>query len=52
MNAQLDKGGKPTINNLKTDLCDGVRLLYLLVRPPETPDIHRQEIDTDCCRRL
>jgi hypothetical protein len=34
MNAQLDKGGKPTINNLKTDLCDGVRLLYLLVNPP------------------
>lgn len=33
MNAQLDKGGKPTINNLKTDLCDGVRLLYLLVWP-------------------
>lgn len=31
MNAQLEKGGKPTINNLQTDLCDGVRLLYLLV---------------------
>ena len=33
MNAQLEKGGKPTVNNLKTDLCDGVRLLYLLVSP-------------------
>jgi len=31
INTQLDKGGKPVIKDLKTDLCDGVRLLYLLV---------------------
>jgi hypothetical protein len=31
INSQLDKGEKPTIKDLKTDLCDGVRLLYLLV---------------------
>jgi hypothetical protein len=33
MNTQLDKGDKPLIKDLKTDLCDGVRLLYLLVLP-------------------
>ena len=33
INTQLDKGGKPVIKDLKTDLCDGVRLLYLLVPP-------------------
>jgi hypothetical protein len=32
INSQLEKGEKPTIKDLKTDLCDGVRLLYLLVR--------------------
>ena len=31
INSQLDKGGKPLIKDLKTDLSDGVRLLYLLV---------------------
>jgi len=31
MNSQLERGGKPGIKDLKTDLCDGVRLLYLLV---------------------
>ena len=31
MNTQLEKGQKPVIKDLKTDLCDGVRLLYLLV---------------------
>jgi hypothetical protein len=31
INTQLDKGEKPIIQDLKTDLCDGVRLLYLLV---------------------
>jgi len=31
INSQLDKGQKPTIKDLKRDLCDGVRLLYLLV---------------------
>jgi len=33
INSQLDKGQKPTIKDLKRDLCDGVRLLYLLVGP-------------------
>ena len=33
INSQLEKGEKPTIKDLKTDLCDGVRLLYLLVYP-------------------
>jgi hypothetical protein len=31
INTQLDKGEKPLIRDLKTDLCDGVKLLYLLV---------------------
>ena len=31
INTQLEKGEKPVIKDLKTDLCDGVRLLYLLV---------------------
>ena len=31
INTQLEKGEKPSIKDLKTDLCDGVRLLYLLV---------------------
>jgi hypothetical protein len=34
INTQLEKGEKPIIKDLKTDLCDGVRLLYLLVRHP------------------
>ena len=33
INTQLEKGGKPGIKDLKTDFCDGVRLLYLLVFP-------------------
>jgi hypothetical protein len=33
INSQLEKGEKPTIKDLKRDLCDGVRLLYLLVYP-------------------
>jgi hypothetical protein len=47
INTQLEKGGKPGIKDLKTDLCDGVRLLYLLVFPSSGEWLMGQEIMSD-----